>query len=127
MKVFDKLTNRNFELFASQNYNNPECESVDEFKEDLSRFKYLKRLLRRYETSEDLQERLILNHLIVIYNVFGIEAANRMVWFKVNEEHWHFIKPFLVFLNYLPEDEKVEVSMDPYIVCLLYTSPSPRD
>ena len=111
MKVFDKLTNRNFELYASQNYNNPECESVDEFKEDLSRFKYLKRLLRRYETSEDLQERLILNHLIVIYNVFGIEAANRMVWFKVNEEHWHFIKPFLVFLNYLPEDEKVEVSM----------------
>lgn len=119
MKVFDKLTNRNFELFASQNYNNPECESVDEFKEDLSRFKYLKRLLRRYETSEDLQERLILNHLIVIYNVFGIEAANRMVWFKVNEEHWHFIKPFLVFLNYLPEDEKVEVSMDPYIVEVL--------
>ena len=119
MKVFDKLTNRNFELFASQNYNNPECESVEEFKEDLSRFKYLKRLLRRYETSEDLQERLILNHLIVIYNVFGIEAANRMVWFKVNEEHWHFIKPFLVFLNYLPEDEKVEVSMDPYIVEVL--------
>ena len=119
MKVFDKLTNRNFELYASQNYNNPECESVDEFKEDLSRFKYLKRLLRRYETSEDLQERLILNHLIVIYNVFGIEAANRMVWFKVNEEHWHFIKPFLVFLNYLPEDEKVEVSMDPYIVEVL--------
>ena len=66
-----------------------------------------------------MQERLILNHLIVIYNVFGIEAANRMVWFKVNEEHWHFIKPFLVFLNYLPEDEKVEVSMDPYIVEVL--------
>ncbi len=119
MKVFDKLTNRNFELFATQNYNNPECESVDEFKEDLSRFKYLKRLLRRYETSEDLQERLILNHLIVIYNVFGIKAANRMIWFKVNKEHWHFIKPFLVFLNYLPEDEKVEVSMDPYIVEVL--------
>ena len=119
MKVFDKLTNRNFELFATQNYNNPECESVDEFKEDLSRFKYLKRLLRRYETSEDLQERLILNHLIVIYNVFGIKAANRMIWFKVNKEHSHFIKPFLVFLNYLPEDEKVEVSMDPYIVEVL--------
>ena len=119
MKVFDKLTNRNFELFASQNYNNPECESVEEFKEDLSLFKYLKSLLIRYEKYEDLQERLILNHLIVIYNVFGIEAANRMVWFKVNEEHWHFIKPFLVFLNYLPEDEKVEVSMDPYIVEVL--------
>lgn len=116
MKLFDKLTNKNFKLFASQHYNNPECLSVEEFNEDLSRFKYLKRLLRRYELEDDLQLRLILNHLIVLYNVFGIPACNRMIWFKIEPEHWHYIKPFLVYLHYLPEDEKVDVIMDPQIV-----------
>ena len=119
MKIFDTLNRRNFELFASQNYNNPECLDIEEFKEDLSRFKYLKRLLRRYELTEDLQLRLILNHIIVIYNVFGIEAANKMVWYKIEPEHWTYIKPFLVFLNYLPVDEKVEIPLDPLIVDLL--------
>ncbi len=119
MKVFDKLNRKNFKLYASQNYNNPECIDVNEFKEDLSRFKYVKRLLSRYEAHSDLQERLILNHLIVIYNCFGIEASNRMLWYKINENHWHYIKPFLVFLHYLPEDEKVDVPMDPYIVEVL--------
>ena len=116
MKIFDELTNKNFKLFASHYYNNPECTDVQEFEEDLSRFKYLKRLLKRYEVDEDLQERLILNHLIVIYNVFGIEAANKMIWFKIDPNHWHYIKPFLVFLHYLPENEKVEIAMDPTIV-----------
>jgi|TARA_B100000212_G_C27266656_1_gene486867 hypothetical protein len=119
MKVFDKLNRKNFKLYASQNYNNPECIDVNEFKEDLSRFKYVKRLLSRYEAHSDLQERLILNHLIVIYNCFGIEASNRMLWYKIDENHWHYIKPFLVFLHYLPEDEKVDVPMDPYIVEVL--------
>ena len=64
----------------------------------------------------DLQERLILNHLIVIYNVFGIEAADRMVWFKINEEHYSYIKPFLIFLNYLKEDDKVEIGINAEIV-----------
>ena len=100
-------------------YNNPECIDVEEFKEDLARFKYLKRLLRRYELTEDLQHRLILNHLIVLYNVFGIPAANKMIWYKIEPEHWTYIKPFLVFLNYLPMDEKVEVPLDPYIVDVL--------
>ena len=99
-----------------QHYNNPECIDVEEFKEDVSRFKYIKRLLSRYEAHGDLQERLILNHLIVIYNVFGIQAANKMLWFKVEENHWTYIKPFLVFLNYLPIDEKVEVPLDPEII-----------
>ena len=116
MKVFDKLNRKNFKLYASQNYNNPECIDVNEFKEDLSRFKYVKRLLSRYEAHSDLQERLILNHLIVIYNCFGIEASNRMLWYKIDENHWHYIKPFLVFLHYLPEDEKVDVPLDPFIV-----------
>jgi len=116
MKIFDELNRKNFEMFASQNYNNPECLDVEEFKEDLARFKYLKRLLRRYELTEDLQHRLIMNHLIVLYNVFGIPAANKMIWYKIEPEHWTYIKPFLVFLNYLPIDEKIEVPLDPYIV-----------
>lgn len=119
MKIFDTLNKRNFELFAAQNYNNPECLDIEEFKEDLARFKYLKRLLRRYELADDLQIRLILNHIIVLYNVFGIESANRMLWYKIEPEHWTYIKPFLVFLNYLPVDEKVEIPLDPLIVDLL--------
>jgi hypothetical protein len=119
MKIFDTLTRKNFELYAAQNYNNPECIDVEEFKEDLARFKYLKRLLRRYEITEDLQVRLILNHIIVIYNVFGIESANKMIWYKIEPEHWTYIKPFLVFLNYLPVDEKVDIPLDPLIVDIL--------
>ena len=119
MKIFDTLTRKNFELYAAQNYNNPECIDVEEFKEDLARFKYLKRLLRRYELTEDLQIRLILNHIIVLYNVFGIEAANKMIWYKIEPEHWTYIKPFLVFLNYLPVDEKVDIPLDPLIVDIL--------
>ena len=119
MKNFDKLTRRNFKLFAAKHYDNPECLDIEEFNQDLSRFKYLKRLLRRYELTGDLQERLILNHVIILYNVFGIKACNKMMWYKINEEHWHYIKPFLVYLNYLPESEKVEITMDPYIIEVL--------
>ena len=119
MKLFDKLTLRNFEMYAAQHYNNPEATDVEEFKEDLSRFKYLKRLLKRYEMQGDLQERLILNHLIVIYNVFGIEAADRMVWFKINEEQHGYIKPFLIFLSFLKETDKTEIEMDTNIITKL--------
>ena len=116
MKIFEELTNKNFKLYAMQNYNNPECVEVDEFVEDLNRFKYVKRLLSRYQISDDLQERLILNHLIVIFNVFGIRPANKMIWYKVEEEHWTYIKAFLVYLNYLPEEEMADVPLDPVIV-----------
>ena len=119
MKVFDKLTNKNFKLYAAQHYNNPECTDVEEFQQDLNRFKYLKRLLTRYELTGELQERLILNHLIVLYNVFGIKPCNRMIQFKINESHYHYIKPFLVCLHYLAEDEMLEVGMDPHIVNVL--------
>jgi hypothetical protein len=119
MKVFDELTSKNFKLFAAQHYNNPECTDVEEFKQDMSRFKYLKRLLTRYEEHGELQERLILNHIIVLYNVFGIQACNRMIWYKIEQRQYPYIKPFLVYLHYLPEDEKVEVVMDPNIVEVL--------
>jgi len=102
-----------------QHYDNRECCDIEEFKEDLARFKYLKRLFRRYEVHNDLQERLILNHLIVIYNVFGIKAANRMMWYKIDEVHYHYLKPFLVFLNYLDVNEKVEIKMDQNVINVL--------
>jgi hypothetical protein len=119
MKIFDELTSKNFKLYAANNYNNPECTDVEEFKQDLSRFKYLKRLLTRYEEHGELQERLILNHLIVLYNVFGIEACNKMVFYKIDTNQYHIIKPFLVYLHYLPEDYMVDVVMDPHIVEVL--------
>jgi hypothetical protein len=89
---------------------------IEEFYDDLARFKYIKRLLRKYQQSGLIQERLVLNHLIVLYNVFGIEASNRMVFYKIEKELWPSLKPFLVFLNYLPEKEKVEIPLDEYIV-----------
>ena len=119
MKIFDELNNKNFRLFAANNYNNPECTDVEEFKQDISRFKYLKRLLTRYDEHGELQERLILNHLIVLYNVFGIEAGHKMIMYKIHENHHHIIKPFLVYLHFLHEDKMVDIPMDPTIVEVL--------
>lgn len=116
MKIFDTLNNKNFMLFAANHYDNPECIDVEEFKEDLSRFKYLKRLFKRYEVSGDLQERLIINHIIVIFNVFGIDAANKMIMFKISQEHIKYLKPFLLFLNYIKDSDLVEIPMDDIIV-----------
>ncbi len=119
MQLFDKLTNSNFSAYASRYYDNRQCTSMEEFQDDMQRFKYLKRLFKRYSTSGDLQERLILNHIIVIYNVFGIEAATKMIFFKVEEQHWPALKTFLVYLNYLKEDMHIDVPLDPVIVKVL--------
>lgn len=116
MKLFEELNDSNFNIFAAHNYNNPHCVDVEEFYDDLNRFKYLKRLLGRYQQSGDLQERLILNHLIVLYNVFGIIPANRMIEYKIDSSHMPVLKPFLVFLHYVKEDEMVEIPMDPIVV-----------
>lgn len=107
-----QLNNRNFVKFAVEHYRNPQCLSAEEFFEDLARFKYVKRLLNRYENKGDLQERLIVNHLISIYNVFDIDAANQMVLFKCDKKTWSALKSFLVFLNYLPLGEMDEISCD---------------
>lgn len=116
MQLFEELNSENWVLFASRHYNNSQCTTVDEFYDDLQRFKYLKRLFRRYLTSGDLQERLILNHLIVLYNVFGIEAGNKICFYRIEEEYWPILKTFLVYLNYLPEKEYVDVPLEPRIV-----------
>lgn len=119
MRLFDELSEENFIIFASKNYNNPQCLDIDEFYDDLLRFKYIKRLLRKYQQSGIVQERLLLNHIIVLYNVFGIEAANRMIFYKTEKEMWPVLKTFLVYLNYLPEQEKVEIPIDEYVVSIL--------
>ena len=99
---FEKLDETNFLLYAAKHYDNPSCFDTLEFYEDLNRFKYLKRLFSRYEETGELKERLILNHIIVIYNLFGVEASTRMLFFKLKDYHRHLV-PFLLFLNFLPE------------------------
>jgi len=116
MQLFDELNEGNFVLFASRHYDNPQCMSVEEFHHDLQRFKYLKRLLRRYTQNDDLQERLILNHIVVLYNVFGIAPTNKMMFYRMEQEYWSAVKTFLIFLNYLREDELVDIPLDQTIV-----------
>ena len=116
MKSFEELNNKNFLLFAAKNYQNSQCMTQEEFEDDLQRFKYLKRLLNRYEVTGELSERLILNHLVVLYNVFGIKAANHMMFYKIEEKNWPILKTFLVYLNYLPEEQYVEVPLDENVV-----------
>lgn len=118
-RLFDELDEENFLIFAAKNYNNPACVDVDEFYEDLARFKYIKRLMRKYQSSGILQERLILNHLIVLYNVFGVDAANRMIFYKMDEDHWPAIKTFLLFLRYIREDDHVDIPVDKYVADVL--------
>lgn len=98
----EKLDETNFLLYAAKHYDNPSCFDTLEFYEDLSRFKYLKRLFSRYEETGELKERLILNHIIVLYNLFGVPATTRMLFLKL-ENHLSSLIPFLIFLNYAPE------------------------
>lgn len=102
--VGEKLTEENFVRFAMNHYDNSQCKGLDEFEEDLNRFKYLKRLFYRYRQNGELRERLILNHIIVLYNVFGIDAATKMLFFRIETEFWPQLKTFLVFLNYMPKE-----------------------
>jgi len=107
--MFEKLTKDNITMFAIKHYDNPQCEGETEFHDDMKRFKYIKRLLRKYQESGELKERLILNHMIVIYNVFGADAGSTLLLFKIEPELWSILKTFMVFLNMLPEGEITEV------------------
>ena len=116
MTLFDEINEENFELYAARCYSNPQCMSVEEFYHDLQRFKYLKKLLNRYVSNNDLQERLILNHIVVIYNVFGIEPANKMLNYKIEDDYWPVLKPFLIYLNFIKETDYISVPLDWTIV-----------
>jgi|TARA_R110002074_G_scaffold30830_2_gene86908 hypothetical protein len=105
---FDRLTNKNYVMYAMKNYDNPQCLDIEEFYSDLNRIKYLKRLFRRYLTSGELKERLILNHLIILYNVFGIVPATRILFHRMEDEFHPILKTCIVYLNNLPEDGNAE-------------------
>ena len=117
-----KLNADNFLLYAVKYYNNPSCMGMKEFSDDLKRIKYIKRLLRRYKKTGVVAERLILNHLILLHNVFG-EHTIPLLFFKLEEEQWPQIKTFLVFLNYLTdgfeittEINETDIPLDPTII-----------
>jgi len=116
MKLFDQLSEDNFLLYAAKHYYKPNCIDAEEFYEDLKRFKYLRRLINRYEETGVLSERLMLNHIIVIFNVFGIQPGLKMVEFKFEEQHWPIIKPFLIYLRYIKNDQYTDVVMDKLVI-----------
>ena len=112
------LSDGTFLLYAAKHYRNPSCAGMKEFQDDLKRFKYIKRLLRRYSKTTKITERLILNHIILLHNVFGV-ATIPLLFYKIEEDLWPQIKTFLVFLNYLPEHyqisgqhNEVDISLD---------------
>ena len=111
--VFE-LTEENFIMYAVKNYDNPSCKGMDEFYDDLKRFKYIKRLLRKHNVGKDLKERLILNHIIILGNLFGVEATTKMLFFKLEKKFWPQIKTFLVFLNFMP----IKIIVSPGVVIL---------
>ena len=101
---FDNVTSKNAHLYAMKEYDNPQCMTEDEFNEDYKKFKYVKRLCRRYLTTGHLSERLMLNHLILLVNVFGPAATTRILFVKCDDERlYRVLKPFLLYLNVLPE------------------------
>ena len=109
----------NFLLYAAKHYENPQCESTEEFEADLGRIKYIKRHINRYLGGNELQDKLLLNHIIVFYNVFGIEPATRMLAVKLSYKYWTVIKPFLIFLYYIKPEELTGIEMDENIITLL--------
>jgi len=119
-----QLTEDNFLTYAMNHYDNSQCYSVDEFNDDLKRFIYLKKLFSRYKESLDLKENLILNHLIILFNLFGDNATN-MLFFKIDKEHWDFLATFLVFLGRMPDDlpqynlKLSDIELDSYIMSIL--------
>ena len=96
-----ELNHENWLFFAIQNYNNPLSVTYQDFEEDLKRFKYIKRLLRRYETTGELKTHLILNHIIILYNVFD-DAATPLLFYRIEATYWSLLKAFMLFLNRLP-------------------------
>ena len=111
-----ELSEENLVLYAAKHYYNPKFIDMEEFEDDLKRFKYLRRLINRYEETSDLSERLILNHLIVVFNAFGIEASLNILELKMNKTHWPILKPFLIFLKYIRNDQYTRIPMDPVVV-----------
>ena len=117
--MFQTITKDNWLLFAQKHYDNPTLEKEAEFYDDLKRFKYLKRLFRKYEVSGKLKVRLALNHIIVLQNVFGVEACVTLLLYKIDVKHWPLLKTLLTYLDYLYPDELNSIDEDDKIKNLL--------
>ena len=114
--IFTELTSENFLLFAIKHYENPQAVTKEDFEKDLNHFKYIKRLLKRYKNTGELKAHLLLNHFIILYNIFG-EGTTAMLFYKIEEEMWEVMKTFVVFLDKLPEYPKCfihDVEIDEY-------------
>ena len=101
--MIDNLCDDNFMIYAMKAYSSPNC-IMSEFEEDLKRIKYVKRLIKRYKVTGDLKERLILNHIIVLSNVFGVEMSVKMLFYKLDRDDYEILKTFLLFLNFMPKN-----------------------
>ena len=115
---FDELNEKNYLMFAIKHYDNPQSVTVDDFMEDMKKFKYLKRLLKRYLKTGTLRTNLIINHLIILFNVFD-EATIPLLMYKLEREYWSILKTFLIFLDRYPEINQgslneVDLDMDVY-------------
>ena len=117
--MYEKITSENVMMFAIKHYDNPQCEGEKEFHDDMKRFKYIKRLFKKYSMSGQLKERLLLNHIIVLRNLFGTEACVTLLLFKTQTEYLGVLKSFLIFLNMIREDELTEISLDDYALEIL--------
>jgi len=103
--IFNELNEENFLLFAIKHYENPQAVTKEDFDKDIHHFKYIKRLLKRYKNTGELKTHLLLNHFIILYNIFG-DAATPMLFFKIEKELWSVMKTFVIFLNRLPQYPK---------------------
>ena len=114
--IFTELTSENFLLFAIKHYENPQAVTKEDFEKDLNHFKYIKRLLKRYRNTGELKAHLLLNHFIILYNIFG-EGTTAMLFYKIEEDMWTVMKTFVVFLDKLPEYPKCfihDIEIDEY-------------
>ncbi len=101
--IFDDLNDDNFLMYSMREYSNMQCTAIEEFYDDLKKIKYIKRLFNIYTNTGQLKERLILNHLIVFYNVFSVQAGTRILFYKIEKDFWPLLKTFLIFLDRMPE------------------------
>ena len=117
--MYEKITPENVVMYAIKHYDNPQCEGEKEFQDDMKRFKYIKRLLSRYYDTGILKERLFLNHLIVLNNVFSMEAATTLLLYKIQPTYWPALKSFLIFLNSISDNDLTEIEHDKDVLKIL--------
>ena len=117
--MFKEITKDNWLLYAQHHYDNPTLQKEQEFYDDIKRFKYLKRLFRKYKATKNIKIRLVLNHVIVLSNVFGVEAACTLLLYKVEKMYWSYLKSVLVYLDYLYPHELNDIKTDKNIDLLL--------